>query len=134
MARHRCVIPLRWNDFDVLQHVNNVRYFEFMQDARVSILAAAGAEVVGLTAIGHYVVHQEIDYLRPIELGTDAVTVEVSVAKLGGASYTLLYDLLDHTGRCCAKGETLMGCVDTATQAVTRLPAAVREALTPYLD
>ncbi len=32
------VIPLRWNDFDVLGHVNNVRYFEFMQDTRVALV------------------------------------------------------------------------------------------------
>ena len=55
------VIPLRWNDFDVLGHVNNVRYFEFMQDTRVALVERMNLSKADLSEIGHVVAHQEID-------------------------------------------------------------------------
>ena len=134
MARHRCDIALRWNDFDVLHHVNNVRYIEFMQEARVSILSTAGADASDLTGIGHYVVHQEVDYLRPIGMSSQSVGVEVRVTKIAGAGYTLAYDMFDDQGTLCARGATAMGCVDTATQTVTRMPLSVRSALEPFVE
>ncbi len=37
--RYECP-PLRWADLDVLGHVNNVRYVDYLQEARSALLRA----------------------------------------------------------------------------------------------
>ncbi len=68
------VIPLRWNDFDVLGHVNNVHYFEFMQDTRVALVEKMNLSKADIAEIGHVVAHQEIDYLKAIRLCVSQTT------------------------------------------------------------
>ena len=36
--RHRYECPLRWADLDLLGHVNNVVYVDYLQEARVDML------------------------------------------------------------------------------------------------
>ena len=35
--RHIYQCPVRWGDIDAFQHVNNVAYLEYLQEARVDI-------------------------------------------------------------------------------------------------
>lgn len=130
MSSLRKVIPLRWNDFDVLGHVNNVRYFEFMQDARVSLVETMNLTKSDLADIGHVVAHQEIDYLKPIPMDTTEITVEAFVEKIGGASYDLAYEISDGNGLIFAKSSTVMVTFDVKADAVVRIPENIRAALT----
>lgn len=134
MARHRLPIPLRWSDFDALAHVNNVRYFEFMQDARVSIVNTLGLLPNRLTEVGHFVAHNEIDYIAPIGMDVTEIEIDIWVTKIGGASYTVRYEVLDERGTLYAKAMSVMVCVDMRTQAVTRVPDDMREALAQFIE
>lgn len=134
MARHRLVIPLRWGDFDALSHVNNVRYLDFMQDARVSLVHEFGLPKSSLTEIGHLVARNEIDYLRPIGMDDHTVTVEVWISRFGGASYDVRYAMLDDAGTVCARAKSVMVTVDMRTEAVIRVPDEVRGAMERFLE
>ena len=39
-VRHRYDCPLRWGDIDQLNHVNNVKYVDYLQEARGALLLA----------------------------------------------------------------------------------------------
>ena len=39
-VRHRYACPIRWADLDLLGHVNNVRYVDYLQEARVDLMRA----------------------------------------------------------------------------------------------
>lgn len=134
MARHRLVIPLRWGDFDALAHVNNVRYFDFMQDARVSLVHEFGLPKSSLTEIGHLVARNEIDYLKPIGVNDHAVAVEIWISRFGGASYDVLYEISDDAGVVCARAKSVMVTVDMATEAVIRIPDDVRAAMERFAE
>lgn len=134
MARHRLVIPLRWGDFDALAHVNNVRYFDFMQDARVSLVHEFGLPKSSLTEIGHLVARNEIDYLKPIGVNDHAVAVEIWINRFGGASYDVLYEISDDAGVVCARAKSVMVTVDMATEAVIRIPDDVRAAMERFAE
>ena len=134
MARHRLVIPLRWGDFDALGHVNNVRYLDFMQDARVSLVHEFGLPKSSLTEIGHLVARNEIDYLRPIDMDDHRITVEVWISRFGGASYDVRYEVLDEDGTVCARARSVMVTVDMASEAVIRVPDEVRAAMSAFLE
>lgn len=134
MARHRLVIPLRWADFDALAHVNNVRYLEFMQDARVSLIHEFGLPTSSLTETGHLVARNEIDYLRPIGVNDHEVAVDLWISRFGGASYDIEYVIADASGVPCARAKSVMVTVDMPTEAVIRIPDDVRAAMERFFE
>lgn len=134
MARHRLVIPLRWGDFDALAHVNNVRYLDFMQDARVSLVHEFGLPKSSLTEIGHLVARNEIDYVKPIGVNDHAVTVAIWISRFGGASYDVRYEISDDAGTVCASAKSVMVTVDMSTEAVIRIPDEVRAAMEQFYE
>lgn len=122
-------IPLRWNDFDSLGHINNVRYLEFMQDGRVALFTSMGLEREYLQQVGHFVARTEIDYLAPISMAESEIELVMWVEKVGGASYDLGYEVKDKAGKICAKAKTVMVTVEIATNTVTRIPDDIRAEL-----
>jgi acyl-CoA thioester hydrolase len=126
------VIPLRWNDFDVLGHVNNVRYFEFMQDTRVALVERMNLSKADISEIGHVVAHQEIDYLKSIPMDATSVSVQIHVEKVGGASYNLTYEISDGEGHLYAKASTVMVTFDVKSDSVVRIPDNIRTALESF--
>ncbi len=126
------VIPLRWNDFDVLGHVNNVRYFEYMQDARVALVEKLNISKAELAEIGHVVARQEIDYLKAIPMDATSVSVEISIDKIGGASYNLSYLISDGAGHIYAKASTVMVTFDVKSDSVVRIPDNLRAAFEAF--
>lgn len=82
-------VQIRFSDFDPLNHVNNVKFFEIMETARVEAMRRLPRSLKG-----HMVVrHASCDYNAQIVGGTRSVDVAVSVEKVGGSSFSLLHEL-----------------------------------------
>lgn len=96
MARHLYRCPLRWADMDALQHVNNVTYVDYLQEARVDMLRLhapiAGAEQL---AEGVVVVRHDVDYLAPLVFRKQPVLIDVWVTEVRAATFTLAYEVYD---------------------------------------
>jgi acyl-CoA thioester hydrolase len=129
MADFVMQIPLRWNDFDSLAHVNNVRYLEFMQDGRVALFTGMGLSRDYLQAIGHFVARSEIDYLIPISMNESEIKLVIWVQKVGGASYNLGYEIINSANEICARAMTVMVTVELTSNTVTRIPDDIRNKL-----
>jgi acyl-CoA thioester hydrolase len=129
----RIKIQLRWSDFDALRHLNNVSYVEFMQDARFALLDSLNLGAEHLVEIGHVVAHNEIDYIKPVNMQIRELIVDVKVEKVGGASYKLAYVFLDESGTRYATACTVMVQVDTSTGAVVRISDELRSLLEKVL-
>lgn len=131
-------VLVRWSDIDSYDHVNNVRYFDYLQEARIAFLA----QLVGTT--GDYfaqypvvLVSQTIDYLRPILLRQPPYEVDVWVDAVGNSSYTLGSRIVDRTGETedvYAKSVSVLVAVDGETHAKRGLSDAEREALVGHLS
>lgn len=134
MGRHRLDIPLRWADFDAISHVNNTAYFEFMQDARISLIHEMGLDKSSLQNIGHFVARNEIDYLKSVYMDDRHVTVELWVSRFGGASYDVTYNILNEAGELCAKAKSVMVTVDVTSGSAIRIPDDVRNALSRFAE
>ena len=127
-------VLVRWSDIDSYDHVNNVRYFDYLQEARILFLA----EVVG-TGAGDYfteypcvLVSQTVDYLRPILLRHPPYDVDVWVESIGTTSYTLGSRIVDRGGEAeivYAKAVSVIVAVDGETQAKRPLGESERAAL-----
>jgi len=120
----RC--PLRWADMDMLGHVNNVTYVDYLQEARVDLLRAlaaeAGPDVGPLPAV--YVARHEVHYLASLVFREEPVCVAMRVSEVRAASYTLdseVYDERDGQRRTYLRARTVLVHVDPATQQVRRI-------------
>jgi acyl-CoA thioester hydrolase len=95
--RHVFLCPLRWSDMDAFQHVNNVVYLRYLEEARVDWMfnRAAEAGVPEFESFGTVVAKHEIEYKRPLVYRPEPVRVETWVTQLGVAKFTLAYEVRD---------------------------------------
>ena len=127
-------VQLRWADLDPLAHVNNVRLMEYFQEARVALLMQMGAIAgEGARDFGQVVARHEVDYLHPLHLTGDPVTVTTEVERIGRASYTLRHEIIDQHGSPAARALTVMVVIDVAGGTSAPIPDAFREALTALM-
>lgn len=124
-AVHRVRIPLRVSDF-VGQHVNNVRFQEFSQDARM-IWFREKFHVPGSRVPISLARWMEIDFRRVIGFGATEVWVDVEVVKVGRTSFTMRTSIgSEHTGsEPCAIVDTVL--VVTAPDEATTLEITAEE-------
>jgi acyl-CoA thioester hydrolase len=128
----------RWSDLDAYNHVNNVTWLEYLQEARVDMLfvhaPARGAE--GL-AQGVLVVRAEIDYKRPMLFRQEPYRIEMWVSKVGAASFTISYEIADDDGAgnrtLYGRAATVLAPIDLANDRPRRLLDAERAVLNKFL-
>ena len=133
MAVHRIPIERRLSDIDVLGHVNNVVYYDYLQEARFRLLSRLGRETVEAAPL--VVARQEIDHVAPLPGGTAPVIVEVWIEALGSSSFTVGSRIFDGEGALAAAAKTVMVFIDPETgrgrpmtdQARAWLTAGLRE-------
>ncbi|MPZ96278.1 MAG: acyl-CoA thioesterase [Propionibacteriales bacterium] len=97
MTRHIYPCRVRWSDVDRYGHVNNVKYFEYVQEARVAFMSALAEDtLVDLRGGSTFVVaRQDVDYKRPILFRSEPYQIETVVTKVGTSSYHLQAEILD---------------------------------------
>ena len=86
---------MRWADLDMLGHVNNVTFVDYLQEARVDMLRIHGSHGHGESdlAEGVVVVRHEVTYLRPLLFTFEPVLIECWVTEIRAASFTLAYEI-----------------------------------------
>jgi acyl-CoA thioester hydrolase len=89
---------MRWADLDLLGHVNNVVYVDYLQEARVDMLRVHGRrqhtpETPSDIAEGVVVVRHEVTYLEPLLFDFKPVLIECWVTEIRAASFTLAYEI-----------------------------------------
>ena len=141
-------IRLRWSDIDAYAHVNNAAMLGLLEEVRIQAFWAAadgiaqqgpaildgrpGADTLSLIA------HQEIEYLRPIPYGRPPLDCEVWIARIGGASLDVHYEVYSPEGVeprvLSTRAASTLVLVDAATQRPRRITPDERAAWSPYLE
>jgi acyl-CoA thioester hydrolase len=91
---HRYPLTVRWSDLDSYGHVNNVKYYDYVQEARISLVTSTlgwQPEDVWM------VVRQDLEYLKPIDFRSQPYEVGTAVVALGSRSFTLAVEIRDPT-------------------------------------
>lgn len=122
-------LQVRWGDFDQLGHVNNVRFVEYAQEARI-LFFRSRLRGQGLGPFTTVVRRSEIEHLRPLLRGTTAVEVEISVESFGTTSFMLLQTIRDSDGDTCCEIRSVMVYVDNEQHLPTEITQDARQALT----
>lgn len=103
---HSYPVRVRWSDLDSYGHVNNVKYFDYLQEARIALMAATVSWSEGEIWA---VVRQDLEYLRPLDFRTEPYAVRTSVLAVGTRSITLAVQIDDPgTGTTYATARTVL--------------------------
>lgn len=123
---------------DLLGHVNNVTYVDYLQEARVDMLRvhppASGGEAL---AEGVVVVRHEVQYRHPLVFRPDPVTIEVWVTEVRAASFTLAYEIFDETldgRRVYLRARSVLTPFVFEAERPRRVSAEEREVLRRFLE
>jgi acyl-CoA thioester hydrolase len=130
---------MRWADLDLLGHVNNVVYVDYLQEARVDMLRTHGpAARTGDLAEGVVVVRHEVSYLAPLTFDFEPVTIESWVTEIRAASFTLAYEIFreepDGVRRVYARASTVLTPYVFGTERPRRLTDVERKTLAAFLE
>lgn len=131
MPTVRIPIERRFSDLDLLGHVNNVVYYDYLQESRLRLLNRLGRETVETAPL--VVAHQEIDYIAPLPGGVEPVIVETWIERIGTSSFTVGAIVWDSDDTLAARASTVMVFFDPATGQATPMSEQARTWLTAGL-
>ena len=124
--------PLRWGDMDALGHVNNGRFVDYLQDARVDFLFRT-AKDLGADDLetGLLVARHEVQYRAPLLYRPEPVRIELWISEIKAASFTVDYEILDADPerRTYVEARTRLVPFDFTANRLRRITPVEREAL-----
>jgi acyl-CoA thioester hydrolase len=85
---HTYACPLRWADLDLLGHVNNVTYLDYVTEAREALFA-------GHPAGRASVLRHQVAFLTPMVFHREPVLVDTWVTDLGDDQLALAHEVYD---------------------------------------
>ncbi|WP_298130702.1 thioesterase family protein [Micropruina sp.] len=115
---HTTPLTVRWTDLDAYGHVNNVRFFDFVAEARVQMSSEAdqaGNRMSAAAEAGYLwmVARQDVDYLAQLDHRLEPYQTRVAVAEIGRTSMTLVAEVTDPlAGVTHARARTVLVCGD----------------------
>ena len=126
-AGFRSPLPIRWSDLDSYGHANNVKFFDYLQEARIQLFTralgwrgAAGSEIWVL-------VRQDLDYRRPLDFRPSPYEVRTAIGAVGNRSVTFGAEILDPAdGTVFASARSVMVSATVFTDAQRAALAPVR--------
>ena len=127
MSQHfvKTDIQVRFNDFDVLGHLNNATYSTYIELARVHFFQ----EVLGmdLTQITGVVANFNIDFKRPIRFGTPISVLSRAETECGRfVNMTFQFANASDVSKVYAQATQRMVAVDPQTSQLTNLPKRIQ--------
>ena len=121
-------IPIRYGDMDSNQHVNNTRYYQYLEDARIEWLDGLNAprREVGQGLVLLPCTHH---FLKPV-FHPGVVVVELYGGVVGRSSLTLQHKLyVKGSPELVGYGDVKMVWIEVANQRPIPVPDSVRVAM-----
>ncbi|HSN43444.1 MAG TPA: thioesterase family protein [Propionibacteriaceae bacterium] len=137
---HHHPLQVRWSDLDSYGHVNNIRYFDYVQEARIAMTTEADPHTARLGMSSDapqymwLVARQDVDYVVQMDYRLEAYDVVTAPVSLGTSSAVIACEITDPLdgGRVLAKARTVLVCADPTGRPMA-LPDATRLAMEPLL-
>jgi len=116
MSPHVYECHVRFSDVDVYGHVNNVKYFEYFQEARIDFVRVlSDGEFDTRSSQRQVVARIDVDYKRPLLFRPEPYAVETWVTRVGGSSYGLGSRIVDGDGTVYSTAEVVLVAFDVGT-------------------
>jgi acyl-CoA thioester hydrolase len=131
-VRFSIELPVQFRDIDVMGHVNNATYFQYMETARVELARSLGQVTDGFRT-GFIVASARCEFKKPIR-EERRITVSVWVSRVGGRSWDLDYSIDGPGGVEFAIGRTTQVAYDYKTKSAVRISDKVKRQLAKHLE
>lgn len=125
---HEAEVIVRWGDMDTNQHVNNTRYYQYLEEARIEWLDGLGAQRrqlgqgLVLLKCTHY-------FLRPVDHPA-TVVVRLYAGEVGRSSLVLEHEMyVKGQPELVGHGDVKMVWIDVESQRPVPVPDNVRVAM-----
>ena len=132
MSRHEYACHVRFSDVDVYGHVNNVKYFEYYQEARLAFLMSLGREA-GEAGFSLVVAKLDVDYKRPILFRPEPYLVESWISRVGTSSFGVASEIRDGD-QVLSRAQAVMVAFDMQAQHSRALTAGERTRLESVME
>ncbi|KMZ42698.1 MULTISPECIES: thioesterase family protein [Bacillales] len=132
---HRYHLTVRSTDIDVIGHVNNAKYLEYMEWARFEWIWEQGFTLDELRrrAIMPVVANININYRKELKM-LEEVTAITTVVKVGEKSFVIRQELYNASDVLVADADVTMVMIDANTRQSVSLPVELKEALLVDLE
>jgi acyl-CoA thioester hydrolase len=128
---HEYTCHVRFSDVDVYGHVNNVKYFEYYQEARIDFLRSMRSD--DEPHLATVVARIDVDYRRPILFRPEPYVVRTWVTRVGTSSYSLASDINDGD-TALSRAQAVLVAFDMSSQRSRPLRDAERQVLEGALE
>jgi acyl-CoA thioester hydrolase len=126
---HSMPVQLRFNDIDILGHLNNIVYFSLYDLAKARFLQSIRKEKIDWRRVECVIANVNCSYIRQIRFGEE-IEVKTRCLHIGERSFTLQQCLVEiPTQDIRSVCETIMVCFDPATGKSAPMSPALRAAL-----
>lgn len=117
-----------WADMDSFQHVNNVVYFRYFENARVEYLRRIGWwDYMTETGIGPIVGSTQARFRRPVKY-PDTLLAGAKAISFSNDRFTLRHVLVSqNTGEMVTEGDALVVCMDYRNNVKVAIPEVLRQ-------
>ena len=102
MNETRVKLGVRWRDLDMLGHLNQSVYHEFLEEGRAALFGDLGAQFPFVLA------RVELDYRAEVRRDHGHAEVVARVAKVGRSSVVVEHDVLLPDGTVAATGTSVL--------------------------
>jgi acyl-CoA thioester hydrolase len=111
----RAPLGVRWSDLDAYGHVNNVKFYDYVQQARIALINQTvhwSPETVWMVA------RQDLQYQAPLDFRTQPYEVATWVTAIGTRSFTLGAEICDPASgtRYATAGTVVVGSAPLTTE------------------
>lgn len=122
-------LDVLWSDLDALGNVSHLRYFAWLEDARIAYFRMVGIELAVDAIQKPVVASTSMDFLRPVYY-PDRVRVEGKVTRIGRTSLTMDYRVTSIGQQAVvATGSAVIVLLAAATSRPGSIPDAYRDAI-----
>ena len=130
--QHTLPITVAWSDMDALAHVNNAKFFRYLESARVDFLQQYEHLMpMPRVGVGPILAFIECQFMRPLTF-PDEIVVGSSVTEVGNTSVKLEQEIFSaRLEDMVARSMSVLVLIDYSTGEKIRVPDAVRELARP---
>jgi acyl-CoA thioester hydrolase len=105
----RVRIEVRWRDLDMLGHLNQAVYHEFLEEGRAALFEHLGR----IGDFAFVLARVELDYRHEVRRDHEAVEIVVRPVRVGRSSVVVEHDIVLPDGTVAAAGSSVLVAWDT---------------------
>ncbi|MCM1153533.1 MAG: acyl-CoA thioesterase [Muribaculum sp.] len=129
--RHSMEVQLRFNDIDILGHLNNTVYLSLYDLGKARWMEAVKGGDINFQKVESVIANINCSFVKQIKFG-ERIFVSTRCSHIGRKSFTLDQVLTDHTGEVRSICRTVMVCYDPASRQTVDVSKEWREAIKNY--